>query len=116
MARYVVELERPTDGWGRLQAATASARDVAAAMRRDGVPVRFLRLVFVPEDEACFFLYEATSREVAEEAAERSATAVASVQEVARPGGERGAQARAGLRQGSGARAGRASSQQPATR
>ena len=42
-------------------------------MRHEGIPVRLVRSVFVPEDEACFYLYEATSAEAVREAARRAA-------------------------------------------
>lgn len=88
LRRYLVELERPAEGWRGLQKAAASARAIATAMREEGVPVRFLRSIFVPEDEACFLLYEAPSGEAAREAAGRTA-AVASVREVDRLAGQR---------------------------
>ena len=37
------------------------------------MPVRWLRSIFVPEDETCFFLYEAETAEQVEEAARRAA-------------------------------------------
>ena len=30
-------------------------------MRREGLNVRFLRSIYVPEDDTCFFLYEGSS-------------------------------------------------------
>jgi hypothetical protein len=36
------------------------------------VPVRFVRAIFMPEDETCFFLYEAGSVEAVREAARRA--------------------------------------------
>lgn len=48
------------------------ARSAAEAMRRDGVAVRYLSSIFVPEDETCFFLYEAASLETARLAARRA--------------------------------------------
>jgi hypothetical protein len=77
--RYLVELERPEEGWARLQQTAADARAAAAALRAEGVPVRFLRSVFVPEDDACFLLYEGPSPRAVREAAERSAAAVSRI-------------------------------------
>lgn len=85
LSRYLVELERPAEGWADLPAATAGARAAAAALRAEGVPVRFLRSVYVPEEETCFFLYEAPSRAAAREAAGRTAV-VALVREADRLG------------------------------
>lgn len=41
-------------------------------MRAEGIPIRFLRSIFVPEDEACFHLYEAGSLEAVRTAARRA--------------------------------------------
>jgi hypothetical protein len=48
--------------------------DVSGAadrVTRDGQRVQLLQSVFVPEDETCFFLFEAESREAVTEAARR---------------------------------------------
>jgi hypothetical protein len=79
--RYLIELERPASGWVAVGDMAARARAAAAALRDEGVPVRFLRSVFVPEDDACFFLYEAPSREVVRVAVEHAAARVADVSE-----------------------------------
>jgi hypothetical protein len=73
LAYYTLELDRPADGWVRLPQLTACAREASEQMWHEGIPVRFVRLVFVPEDEACFYLYEAPSAEVVREAARRAA-------------------------------------------
>jgi hypothetical protein len=41
-------------------------------MRREGTPVRFLRSIFVPENDACFLLYEAPTARSVREAAGRA--------------------------------------------
>ena len=41
-------------------------------MQDEGIPVRFVRSLFVPEDDACFHLYEAASPEQVREAARRA--------------------------------------------
>jgi hypothetical protein len=43
----------------------------ADQLTREGDRVQLLRSVFVPEDETCFFLFEAESREAVAEAARR---------------------------------------------
>lgn len=48
-------------------------------MRGEGVPVRFLRSIFVPEDETCFCLFQAPSSEEVREAAHRAALPLAGV-------------------------------------
>ena len=39
------------------------AREAAAALTAEGTNVRFLRSIYLPEDETCFFLYRASSME-----------------------------------------------------
>jgi hypothetical protein len=73
LAYYTIELARPPDGWVRLQELSAHAREATVQMQGEGIPVRFLRLIFVPEDGACFHLYEAASADVVREAARRAA-------------------------------------------
>jgi uncharacterized protein DUF4242 len=61
VSRYLVELEAPANGWGDLQQLTARARAAVEELREEGKRVRFLRSIYVPEDESCFFLYEGDS-------------------------------------------------------
>jgi hypothetical protein len=56
-----------------LQELSAYARQACEQMQGEGRRVRFVRSVFVPEDETCFCLYEATSAADAREAARRAA-------------------------------------------
>jgi hypothetical protein len=49
------------------------ARLGATESARDGTTVRYVRSIFVPEDETCFFLYEADSIEAVSAAARRAA-------------------------------------------
>ena len=72
LARYVVELRPLESGWAELQHAAAKARQATDELRREGADVRFLRSIFVPEDDACFFLYEGSSAEAVRAAAARA--------------------------------------------
>jgi hypothetical protein len=81
LARYTVELKRVYGGWSGIEAATARARGVAEEIRGEGTPVRFLRSVFVPEDESCFFLYEGPSPDAVRDAAVRAELTVEHVEE-----------------------------------
>jgi Protein of unknown function (DUF4242) len=58
LSRFLVSIERPGVGWSNLQALTARARDAAQQHSLAGTPVRFLRAIFVAEDDACLLLYE----------------------------------------------------------
>ena len=72
MARYLVELYLSRTGAGGLDEAAARARAAATELTCEGVPVRYLRSIFVPADETWFLLYEAASAKAVEEAVERA--------------------------------------------
>jgi hypothetical protein len=50
----------------------ARARAAAADVSRAGTPIRYLRTIFVREDETCFHVFEAASVEVVKEVADRA--------------------------------------------
>jgi hypothetical protein len=70
--RYTVELSLPQAGCADVQEAAARAREATEQMRREGEPVRFLRSIFVPEDDVCFLLYEGPSAQSVRAAALRA--------------------------------------------
>jgi len=72
LAYYTVGLARPADGWSRLEELTSNAREVCEQLTREGTAVRFVRSVFVPEDETCFYLYKAGSADDVRKAARRA--------------------------------------------
>jgi len=72
VARYLVELYLSRSGAGGLDHAAARARAAAEELSREGVPVRCLRSIFVPEDETWFLLYEAASATAVERAVARA--------------------------------------------
>jgi hypothetical protein len=84
LARYTVELRRPQTGWQELQQATARARQAAEQAGDEGTRVRFIRSIFVPEDDACFFLYEGASAQAVKAAATRARLGVVRVDEALR--------------------------------
>jgi hypothetical protein len=46
-----------------LRAHERRARAAAKELREQGTPIRFVRSIFVPEDEICFYVFEADSAE-----------------------------------------------------
>ena len=69
-------------------ASGSRARAAAEELAREGIPIRFVRTTFLPDDETCFLLFEAASADVVEEAISRAAlgrTRVVSVVEEAAP-------------------------------
>ena len=69
MSYYTVTLRRPRRGWTSLKDIGNRARRVSEEMQQEGRRVRFLRSVFVPEDEASLCVYEAGSARDVREAA-----------------------------------------------
>jgi mono/diheme cytochrome c family protein len=81
MARYLAELYLSRTSSGGLREAAARARSAAEDMTHEGTPVRYLRAIFLGEDETCFHLYEAGSAEAVREASRRAAIPVERVTE-----------------------------------
>jgi hypothetical protein len=73
--RYTVELRLPHAGLADVQAAAARAREATTG---DGV--RFLRSIFMPEDDTCLLLYEGPSAESVRAAARRAKLGVRRVE------------------------------------
>jgi hypothetical protein len=66
MPSYLVETFLARGAAGERQARERRAGLAAESMTRDGTPVRFGGSIHVPEDEMCFFTFEAPSaRDVA---------------------------------------------------
>jgi hypothetical protein len=81
---YLVELATPSGGWQDVQRLTSRARAGAEAMSNEGVAVRFVRSIYVPEDERCFFLYEGDSSETVGEAGRRAELQIVRIDEALR--------------------------------
>jgi hypothetical protein len=56
-----VETFLPRGATGERQAREEGARSAAEALTREGMSVRFAGSIHVPEDEICFFSFDATS-------------------------------------------------------
>jgi hypothetical protein len=72
MAEFLVEFYVPRTDDAAVKRGAANARRAAQQLTREGTPIRYLRSIFVPEDEICFYLYEAETAEVVREAARRA--------------------------------------------
>jgi hypothetical protein len=85
MGRYLAELYLPKGAASEVAAATARARAAAAGAEDEGMPIRCLRSIFVPEDETWFLLYEAPTSEAVRRAVERAQLTCARVVEAVAP-------------------------------
>jgi Protein of unknown function (DUF4242) len=81
MPKYLAELYVPLAGSDGVRDAAVRARSVADEMTRNGTAVRFLRSIFVPGDETCFLLYEASSPGGVAEATRRAGMELARISE-----------------------------------
>jgi hypothetical protein len=75
MAEFLVELYVSQGDMAAVERGAARARVAAEELSSEGRPVRYLRSIFVPEDETCFYLYEADSAETVTTAARRAGIA-----------------------------------------
>lgn len=73
MAEFLLEFYVSRPDSGVVAHGAERARIAAKQLARDGTPIRFVRSIFVPEDETCFYLYEAETVEAVREAARRAA-------------------------------------------
>ena len=72
MREYLVELYVPRDARATVTNGVIRARDAAEQLTREGTPVRYLRSLFVPEDETCFHLYDADSADAVRDTLHRA--------------------------------------------
>jgi hypothetical protein len=67
---YLVETFLPRGGAGERTARERRAHSAAEALTQKGTSVRFDRAIHVPEDEICFFVFDAPSSRAAALAAQ----------------------------------------------
>jgi Protein of unknown function (DUF4242) len=65
-------IEAYTPGSTNVAEVETRARDAAAELTQAGTPIRYLRTIFVREDETCFHVFEAASAETVRQVAERA--------------------------------------------
>ena len=73
MPSYLVETYLPRGAAGERTARERRARSAAEELTRQGTRVRFDRTLHVPEDEICFFVFDARSGREAALVAQRAA-------------------------------------------
>ncbi len=72
MPSYLVEVYLPRSHVYQARASRRRARAAAEELSHAGVPIRYVRTTFLPDDETCFHLFEAASADVVEEASRRA--------------------------------------------
>jgi hypothetical protein len=72
VAQYLVELYLPRRNEAALAEAAMRARSASDELAGEGKQVRYLRTIFVPQDEICFLLYEAQAADLVAEASLRA--------------------------------------------
>jgi hypothetical protein len=73
MPRYLAELYQSRTSSSSLADAAARARRAAEELTLEGSPIRYLRAIFLGDDEVCFHLFEASSSDLVMEASRRAA-------------------------------------------
>lgn len=59
MPEFLVETYVARDGGDSVAQAGERARQATLELAKEGVTVGYVRSIYVPDDETCFFLYEA---------------------------------------------------------
>jgi hypothetical protein len=72
MPEFMLELYAPRGDLAAVRATAARAHAAADELTRAGTPVRYVRSIFVPDDETCFLLFEADASGAIHEAAARA--------------------------------------------
>lgn len=86
MAEFLIELYVSRSDPQAVEAKAEQARRAADALSREGRAVRFLHSIYVPEEETCFYLFEADGAGAVRETARRAGLPSARVVEaVAEP-------------------------------
>jgi hypothetical protein len=73
MTEYLAEVYAPKNNSAGVRDTAARARASAEELSRQGEPIRYVRAIFVPDDETCFHVFEAGSAEAVRVAIERAA-------------------------------------------
>jgi len=80
-ARYLVEVTPPGSGEIDIRDLAARSRAACVALSSEGIAVRLLRSVFVPEDGSCLLVFEARDAAAVRSASERAGMPIERVSE-----------------------------------
>ena len=72
MKQFIVEVFTPRPSAGELATAARRARLAARSLSSTESDVRYVRATYVPQDEICFFVFDAPSDRLAALVAERA--------------------------------------------
>ncbi len=72
MQSYLVEVYVPRSSPREASLGARRAEAAADALSGDGVPVRYVRTTFLPDDETCFHVFEAGSSDAVDEVCRRA--------------------------------------------
>ena len=72
MRSFLVETYVPRSGRGDAAALGSRARSAAEELVRAGLSIHYVRTTFLPDDETCFHLVEADSRDTVSELCRRA--------------------------------------------
>jgi hypothetical protein len=89
MPSYLVETYLPRGQAGERTAREQRARSAAAELTQERTPVRFDGSIHVPEDEICFFVFDAPSGQAAALAAQLAGLGATRVVEAISSGNEK---------------------------
>ena len=81
MPQYVVERHLPNFTGEQVAAAAKRAKQTAAAMTREGTPVRYVRSIFIPGEDKCYCLFEGESVDMVRQANQRAELPVENISE-----------------------------------
>jgi hypothetical protein len=76
MAEFLLEVYATWTDPRAVDEAARRARSAAVSLASEGPHVRYVRSIFVPEDETCFYVYEAESAGTVREVARRAGLSV----------------------------------------
>lgn len=75
MKQFLVEVFVPRSRAGELSAAKKRVRAAAARVSRSDRDIRYVRAIYVPEDETCFYVFDASSADLVAEVSDLAALA-----------------------------------------